>query len=310
MPDRVWTGSGGRMQPSPHPRKSGGLSLALGAFGIWGLFPLYLRLVHQVPPLEFIGWRIVWTLPFCLAVIAIGRHGAELRATLRNGAVVRRLALSALLVGINWTVYVLAIQADHFFAASLGYYINPLANVLAGTLFLGERLSTRQWIAVALAALGVSLLAWGARDMLGISLVLAISFCAYGLVRKTTSVGSLAGLTIESAVLLVPAAVLIGWYAASPSGSSFGMSAGSSVLIALAGPITAIPLMLFTAAAQRMDYSAIGMTQFIAPTMVFVLGLTLFGEPLRPVQLACFVLIWIAIAVFVWDLLDRRSKAV
>lgn len=296
------------MPPLRSSQPSSGLSLALGAFGIWGLFPLYLRLVHQVPPLEFIGWRITWTLPFCLAVIAIGRHGAELRAALNDWTLLRRLTLSALLVGTNWTVYVLAIQSGHFFAASLGYYINPLANVLAGTLFLGERLNPRQWIAVGLAALGVSLLAWGALDMLGISLVLAISFCAYGLVRKTTVVGSLAGLTIESAVLLVPALALIGWYASSPSGSSFGVSAGSSLLIALAGPITAIPLMLFTAAAQKMDYSALGMTQFVAPTMVFILGLTLFGEPLLPVQLACFVLIWIAIAVFVWDLIDRRRR--
>lgn len=291
------------------PKPSSGLPLALGAFGIWGLFPLYLRLVHQVPPLEFIGWRIIWTLPFCLAVIAVGRHGGELRAALADRAVVRRLTLSALLVGTNWTVYVLAIQADHFFAASLGYYINPLANVLAGTLFLGERLSRRQWVAVALAALGVSLLAWGARDMLGISLVLAVSFCAYGLVRKTTPVGSLAGLAVESAVLLVPALALAGWYAASPAGSSFAVAPLSSLLIALSGVLTAVPLMMFTAAAQRMDYSVLGMTQFLAPTMVFVLGLTVFGEPLRPVQLACFVLIWLAIAVFVWDLIDRRRKA-
>lgn len=294
---------------SPPPRPTGGLALALGAFGIWGLMPLYLRLVHQVPPLEFVGWRIIWTLPFCLLIVALTRHGAELRAVLASGKTVRRLALSALLVGINWTIYVLSIQAGHFFAASLGYYINPLANVLAGTLFLGERLSPRQWLAVTLAALGVSLLAWGALDMLGISLSLAISFCAYGLVRKITPVSSLAGLTVESALLLIPAVAIAAWYGFSPAGSSFGVTVGSSLLIACAGIITAVPLMMFAAAAQRMDYSTLGMAQFLAPTMVFITGLTLFHEPLRPVQLACFVLIWLSIALFTWDLLARRSAA-
>lgn len=298
------------MQASPRlPRPTDGLTLALGAFGIWGLMPLYLRLVHQVPPLEFVGWRIIWTVPFCLLIVALGRHGAELRAALASVRIVRRLALSALLVGTNWTIYVLAIQADHFFAASLGYYINPLANVLAGTLFLGERLTSRQWLAVGLAALGVSLLAWGALDMLGISLSLAISFCAYGLVRKVTPVSSLAGLTVESALLLIPAIAIAAWYGFSPAGSSFGVTAGSSLLIACAGIITPVPLMMFAAAAQRMDYSTLGMTQFLAPTMVFIMGLTLFHEPLRPVQLACFVLIWLAIALFTWDLLARRNTA-
>jgi len=292
--------------PSPS-RPSGGLPLAVGAYFIWGLLPLYLYLVRQVPPIEFIGWRIVWTLPFCLLAVAFGKHWAELRAVLVDVRLVRRLALSAMLIGTNWAVYVLAIQAGHYFAASLGYYINPLANVLAGTLFLGERLRSRQWVAVALAAVGVSLLAWGARDMLGISLILAVTFCAYGLVRKLTPVGSLTGLTVESGVLLVPALALIGWYAASPAGSSFGLSLGSSLLIAMAGVVTAVPLILFAAAAQRLDYSTLGMIQFVVPTMVFVLGLTVFGEQLRPVQLTCFVLIWLAIAVFVWDLLARRK---
>ncbi|MDE2437415.1 MAG: EamA family transporter, partial [Sphingomonadales bacterium] len=148
----------------------GGLPYAVGAYGIWGLLPLYLRLVHSVPPVEFIAWRILWTLPFCLALVLLMRQGRSLRGAFANRQTLMRLTLSATLIGANWTIYVLAIQAGQFFAASLGYYINPLANVLAGTLFLGERLSARQWAAVALAALGVSLLAWDARDMLWISL--------------------------------------------------------------------------------------------------------------------------------------------
>ncbi|MBS0480606.1 MAG: EamA family transporter RarD [Proteobacteria bacterium] len=291
------------------PGLAGGLPYAIGAYTIWGLLPLYLRLVRTVPPVEFVAWRIIWTLPFCLIVAAIMKQGAELRAVLGNRRTLARLTLSATLIGVNWTIYVLAIQAGHFFAASLGYYINPIANVLAGTLFLGERLTARQWTAVALATAGVSLLAWDARDMLWISLSLAASFCLYGVIRKVTPVGALAGLTIESAVLIIPAAAVALWYAASPAGSSFGQSAGSSLLIMFAGVVTGVPLMLFAAAARRMDYSTLGMVQFIAPTMVFVMGLTLFHEPLRPVQLACFMAIWVAIAVFVWDLLAQGSTA-
>ncbi len=294
--------------PTPH-RKPSGLPMALGAYGIWGLLPLYLRLVHSVPPLEFIGWRILFTLPFCLLFIALRKQGADLRAALGNPAIWRWLLLSALLIGVNWTIYVIAIQAGHVLAASLGYYINPLVNVLAGTLFLGERLRRLQWVAVAVAAAGVSLLAWDARDMLWISLSLAISFSAYGLVRKLTPVGSLPGLTIETMVLAPPAAALVLWFAASPQGSSFGIDWPSSLLIALAGVVTAVPLLMFAVAARRMDYSALGMVQFLAPTVVFIIGLTVFHEPLRPVQLICFLAIWAAIALFVWDLLTQRRRS-
>jgi chloramphenicol-sensitive protein RarD len=161
---------------------------------------------------------------------------------------------------------------------------------------------------VALAAAGVSLLAWGAREMLGISLALAISFCAYGLVRKFAPVGSLPGLTIESAVLLLPAVAIVAWYAQSPAGSSFGKNAPDDMLIAASGLATAIPFLLFAVAARRMDYSTLGFVQFIAPTLVFACGLFVFDEPLNQLQLACFVAIWTAIAIFSWDLWSRRPS--
>jgi len=201
------------------------------------------------------------------------------------------------------------VQQGHVLATSLGYYINPLVNVLLGTMVLKERLSARQWAAVAVAGLGVSLLAWGALDTLWISLSLAFSFAFYGLIRKLTPVGSLPGLTIESAVLLVPASVVAWWFAQQPAGPAVGQDLHQSLLIACSGAITALPLLMFAVAAQRMDYSTLGMVQFVAPTLVFLLGLFVFGEPLRPVQLACFVLIWGAIGLFVWDLLAlRRSR--
>ncbi|MFM5953790.1 MAG: EamA family transporter RarD [Novosphingobium sp.] len=282
-----------------------GLALAFCTYLICGLMPLYLRLVHQVPPFEFVGWRIIFTLPLCLVLVLVLRQGAALRAALA-WPVLRLLLLSSVLIGINWLVYIAAVQSGHVLATSIGYYINPLANVLAGTLLLGERLSQRQWLAVGLAATGVSLLAWDARDTLWISLTLAASFCAYGVVRKLAPVESLAGLTVETMALLLPALAIVGWYAQGPGGSALGVDLSSSLLIAASGLITAVPLLMFAMAARRMDYSALGMVQFFSPTIVFFLGLFVFHEPLNPGQLACFVLIWAAIAVFMWDLWVQR----
>ena len=265
---------------SESPRPSG-VPMALGAHLIWGLLPLYLILVRQVPPFEFVGWRVIFTVPVCLLFIALRRQLPELRAALADRKVLRNLLISAVLVGANWLIYIAAIQAGHIFAASLGYYIIPLVNVLTGTVFLGERLSPRQWWAVALAGVGVSLLDGGALDMLWISLSLAISISTYGLVRKVTPVGSLAGLTIETALLLLPGIGIVLWYAQTPAGMSFGQDLGSSLLIAGSGVLTAVPLLLFAIAARRMDYSMLGFFQFISPNIVFLLGLFVFHEPDR-----------------------------
>ena len=292
--------------PASLPRQSG-LAAGLSAYFIWGFLPLYLILVREVPAFEFVGWRIIWTLPICLVIVAIRRQGPQLREAFASRRSLTTLAASSALIGVNWLVYVWAIQQGHIFAASLGYYINPLINVLLGTLVLGEKLSRRQWLAVGIAAAGVALLLGGALTTLWISLTLGLSFGTYGLLRKRVDVGALPGLTIESALLLVPAAGIAWWYAASPAGSAFAQSPALSLAIVLGGLLTAIPLLLFAIAARRMDYSTLGFLQFLAPTIVFVLGLTVFDEPLEPVQLACFVLIWTAIAIFVWDILARRQ---
>lgn len=295
------------MNVPPNQNGTNGLPLAFATFLIWGLMPLYLMLVKAVPPIEFVGWRIIFTLPVCLALVMVLRQTVQLRAALA-WPVLRLLLLSSVMIAINWLVYTVAVQTGHVLATSIGYYMNPLANVLAGTLFLGERLSQRQWLAVALAALGVSLLAWDALDTMGISLALAGSFCAYGLIRKLAPVESLPGLTVESLILLGPAGALLIWYAQGPAGSAFGGDLSLSLLIAASGVITALPLLMFAMAARRMDYSTLGMVQFLAPTIVFFLGLFLFDEPLKTSQLACFVLIWSAIAVFLWDLYEQRRQ--
>jgi chloramphenicol-sensitive protein RarD len=288
--------------------KPAGLPHALGAYLIWGLLPLYLHLLHQVPPFEMVGWRVIFTLPFCLILILILRQGAALHAALTNPKTLLALTISALLIGGNWLIYVWAIQRGHVLASSLGYYINPLANVLAGTVFFHERLSRRQWLAVTLAACGVALLLFGALDMLWISLSLALTFCAYGLIRKTTPVAPIPGLTIEALVLLIPALLLVTYHAQGAAGSAMGGDLSTALLIAGAGIITGTPLVLFATAARRMTYSALGFVQFLAPSLVFILGLFVFHEPLRPVQLASFILIWLAIVLFVIDLFSRRAK--
>ena len=229
-------------------------------------------------------------------------------AALTNRLDLLVLTASAALIGVNWFVYVWAIQTGEVYAASLGYYINPLVNVLLGTVLLGEKLSKRQWIAVALAGAGVAVLLAGAITTLWISLTLALSFGTYGLLRKQVAVGSLPGLTIESALLLPLSAGIAIWYASGPSGSSFGQDTYLSFAIVLGGILTAVPLLLFAVAAKRMDYSTLGFIQFLAPSIVFILGLTVFDRPLLPAQLASFVFIWTAIAIFVWDLVQRGRK--
>ncbi len=286
-----------------------GLPAALGAYLMWGFLPLYLLLVTAVPPFEFVGWRIIWTLPFCLIIVAVRKQFPALRAAITNPRTLLALFFSAILIAINWFVYVWAIMENQVYAASLGYYLNPLLNVLLGTLLLGEKLSKWQWLAVAIAASAVALLSAGAITTLWISLTLAVSFGFYGIVRKQIDVGSLPGLTIESAILLVPAMGIAAWYAQSPEGSAFGTDWVLSLTVVFSGVVTAVPLLLFAIAAKRMTYSTLGFIQYLAPTIVFFLGLTVFDAQLRPVQLGSFILIWIAVAIFVADLWARTRRA-
>ena len=279
--------------------------MAVLAYLIWGFLPLYFHALHGVPPLEIVGWRVVFTLPLCLAIIAARGQGPDLRAALATPAVLVRLCASALLVATNWLIYVYAINSGHVLAASLGYYINPLLNVLLGTAFLGERLNRVQWGAVALAGLGIALLVAGALDMLGVALSLAVSFALYGLVRKLTPVGAVPGLTVETMVLFLPALAVVGSFMASPAGSSIARGPACAGLLVGSGVLTGVPLLLFAVAARKLDLSTLGFVQFLSPTIAFVLGLTVFGEPLDMVRLACFVLIWLAIGLFSWDMLRR-----
>lgn len=285
-----------------------GLLCSLGAFSIWGLLPVYIHALSSIPPFELVGWRIVFTLPVCLLLLAATRRFAALWLAIGNPRVLGVLALSAVLIGINWLVYAYAVQTGHVLAASLGYYINPLVSVLGGTLVFGERLSRAKWLAVGIAALGVSLLAWDARDMLWISMTLAISFGCYGIVRKLAPIDAVPGLTIETILLLVPALSVVAIRAIGPEGSAMGADLSFDLMLSASGVLTATPLLLFTMAARRLDLTLLGFIQFSSPTMQFLLGITFFKEALKPVQLACFALIWLAVAVFCHDLWRDRER--
>ena len=289
---------------APVSRARNGLPYALGAHAVWGSMPLYLLLVKSVSPLEFIAWRVVFTLPLCFALLAIGRSWREVAAVVRNGRALATLLASATMVAINWFLYVWAIHSGHIYAASLGYYILPLMMMLLGMAVLGERLTRRQWLAVALAGIGVAALAIGALTTMWLSLSMAVTFGIYGLLRKTVAAGPLAGLTIESLILLPVALAILAWSARSPSGTALAHGWRVALAVVWSGPMTAVPLMWFAIAARRMPYTVIGFLQFLSPTVVFVLGLTVFGERLEPAQLACYLAIWAAAGLFMWNLLQ------
>jgi chloramphenicol-sensitive protein RarD len=297
---------------APAGSHQGGLPYALAAYGIWGFVPLFFKLLESVPPVEVLAQRIIWSLPLCFLIMVFRRQIGDYLAALRDPRVLRMLLASALLIAVNWLVYIFAIFTDHVLAASLGYYLNPLVNVMLGMLFLGERLGRLQLVAVVIAGIGVAILLAGALDTLWISLTLALSFGFYGLIRKIVPVGSLPGLAIETTLLMPLALAVSGWYLWVGDGRGFGADGSISLLLMAGGIVTAVPLLLFATAARRMSYAALGFAQYLAPTLQFLLGLFAFHEPLKPVQLACFVLIWISIAVFSFDMWKkmRAERAV
>ena len=279
-----------------------GLTDGLATQAVRGSMPLYLMLVKSVPAVEYVAWRILFTLPLCAAFIAWRRAGAEVRAVLRDRRAVLTLLASASLVAVNWFLYVWAINNGHVYAASLGYYVLPLLMMLLGLVVLGEKLSPLQWAAVALAAAGVAAGAAGALTTLWISFSLALTFGLYGLLRKTVNAGSLAGLTVESLILAPLALATVWWF----GGSAMTHGPLVAAAVAFGGPMTAVPLIMFAFAARRLPYTVMGFLQFTSPTIVFLLGLLVFHESLNRAQLACFVTIWFAAALFVWDI-ARRS---
>jgi chloramphenicol-sensitive protein RarD len=281
-------------------RVRNGVIAALIAYTMWGFLPIYFKVVEAVPAIEVLAHRIVWAVPFGAVIIMLRRQWTEVREALRHTRTLGLLSLSATFIALNWLVYILAVQSEQIFQASLGYYINPLMYVVIGIALLGERLRRSQSIAVLLAAAGVAVLTVSGGQFPLISLALAISFTIYGVIRSRVAVGGMPGLFIETLVLLPLAGGYLLWATFAASAAFDASQPMLAVLLMLAGPITVVPLLCFALAARRLRLSTIGIMQFIAPTLQFIVGL-MYGEQLTVPHIICFTLIWIAVAVFSWD---------
>jgi len=279
-----------------------GFLFGLGAYALWGILPLYFKAVASVAAVDIVAHRVIWSLPFLRLLLVFNGGGEKVRAAFLNRKTLGVLALTALLIGINWLLYVYAVTSGHILAASFGYYLNPLANVLLGRFVLKERLTRLQWAAVAIAAAGISVLAAGALGQLWISLTLCVTFALYGLLRKVVPVDALTGLTVET-WLLFPLA--IGWLAwrAMTGVSVMGPTSADTALLLLAGVVSTTPLLLFTAAARLLRYSTLGMLQFIAPTLQFLIAVLIYGEPFTRAHAIAFSAIWIALGLYVTALI-------
>lgn len=282
--------------------RSGGFLLGLTAYGLWGVLPIYFTALKTVPAVDIVAHRVLWSLPFLALLITALRGWTKVRAALSRPRTLGVLLLTALLIGTNWLLYVYAVTSGHILAASFGYYLNPLANVLLGRFVLGERLTRLQWAAVAIAAAGISVLAAGALSQLWLSLALCISFALYGLLRKIVPADALTGLALETMILFPLAFAWLGEQALA-SEPMLGTSPRDTELLLLAGIVSTTPLLLFTAAAKRLPYSTLGMLQFVAPTLQFLIAVLLYGEAMRVAHAIAFPAIWLALVLYVLAML-------
>ena len=295
--------------PSDHRHPRQGFLLGVAAYALWGVLPIYFKLLRHVPAVDIVAHRILWSVPVLALLLSTAGTWNEVHAALRNRRAMVMLSITAVLIATNWLLYVYAVNSGHILAGSLGYYLNPLANVLLGWIALKERLSRLQWVAVALAATGIAALAIGALSQLWISLVLCMTFASYGLLRKIAPVDAVTGLAIETTLLAPFAAAWLAWSLASRQ-PTFGESGIDVALIAVAGVITTTPLLLFTAAARRLPYSTLGMLQFIAPTLQFLIAVLVYGEPFTRAHAFAFGAIWAALALYVTAIVHHARASV
>lgn len=288
--------------PSAAGRTRGGFALGLGAYGLWGVLPIYFEALRDVPPVDIVAHRVLWSLPYLAVLVLVGGGQAKVRAALKRPRTVAMLVVTALLIGTNWLLYVQAVTSGHILAASFGYYLNPLANILLGRFVLREKLNRVQWAAVAIAAAGITVLAAGALGQLWISLALCVTFALYGLLRKIVPADALTGLAIETAALFPLAIAWLGWMAIA-SQPVLGTTSRDTGLLLLAGIVSTTPLLLFTAAAKRLPYSTLGMLQFVAPTLQFLIAVLLYKEPVTRAHMIAFPAIWAALILYVMAML-------
>ena len=289
-------------------RAKQGVIFALAAYTFWGVAPVYFKLVKQVPAFEILAHRIIWAFVLVLILIIAMRRMDRILPIVRSPKLILRLALATVLLGGNWFLFIWAINTDHLLDASLGYYINPLLNVAIGMAFFGEKMRRLQLVAIAMAVLGVAIqiITFGAVPW--VALALASSFAIYGAIRKRLPVDSISGLWLETALL---APIMLGYLMFFANSSASDLTANSwhlNLLLVAAGLVTTVPLVCFTAAAQRIRYSTLGFFQYIAPSMMFLLAVLAYGEPLEESKLITFIIIWGALALYTVDSVLQRQR--
>ena len=296
------------MTQDEQQRTRQGILLAVGAYTMWGIAPIYFKSLSDVSPLEILSHRVVWAFFLLAFFLHIGRSWRKVRDTLTSKPKMLYLVATSILVGANWLIFIWAVNSNHMLDASLGYYINPLINVLLGMLFLGERLRRLQWCAVALAAVGVliQLIAFGSIPIVAIAL--AFSFGFYGLLRKKVSLEAQTGLFIETLVMLPLAATYLLFIADSPTSDLSMNPMQLNLLLVAAGVITTIPLLCFTAAATRLKLSTLGFFQYIGPSLMFLLAVLIYGEAFTSDKAITFAFIWGALVIFSFDGLRNNKK--
>jgi len=278
-----------------------GYLLGVAAYGIWGFFPLYFKLLEHIPALEIAIHRLLWSALLGLLVLGFWKHPRWLYELFEHPQRLLILALSGALVASNWLIYVWAVNNGRMLETSLGYYINPLINVLLGMLFLRERLRRLQWLALAFAALGVVQQVWQVGSLPWVSLALPITFAAYGLIRKQAPIAALPGLVVETWMLLPFALIWLALHPAAMSSQTSFWSSSQMLWLISAGPITLLPLLCFNTAARHLTYTTMGFLQYLAPTLVMLLAVFLFDEPLSGSKLLAFICIWIGLVIYSVD---------
>ncbi|MBB5211244.1 EamA family transporter RarD [Microbulbifer hydrolyticus] len=295
------------MQNQNSDTAAAGLLAGCGAYLIWGVAPLYFKLLGDLSAPEILAHRSIWSLLLALILLALLGKLRGLRAVFASRKTMLALLVSTALISTNWLIFIWSVTNDHLLDASLGYYINPLISVLLGVVVLGERLRPLQWIAVALAAVGIAYELWQFGSLPLVALGVATTFGFYGLVRKQTPVDSLTGLTVETLYLL-PLAVGFLFWTTSPTSNLLDNSWQLNGLLLLAGPITLTPLLLFNIAARRLNLSTLGFLQYLGPTLMFFLAVLLFNEPFDKTKLVTFIFVWVALGFYSADALILRRK--
>lgn len=291
--------------PAPQGDTRRGFGLALAAYLLWGALPVYFHLLAAVPTAEVIAHRVLWSVPVALiALWALGRT-ADLRAAFRQPRTLAMAGICAALISVNWGTYVWAVQSGRTLDAALGYYINPLFSIALGAVLLGERLGGRQWLAVGLATLAVAVLTWEAGQLPLVALVLTFSWGFYAYFKRTLPIGPNQGFALEVILLSPPALAWLAWQGVQGALLGFAGGPGQGLLLAASGLVTAVPLMLYANGAKGLTLSTIAVMQYLTPTLVFLVAVLGFGEPLEGARLIAFPLIWLALAIYSSSYLRR-----